>query len=244
MNIRKILKNEFITGKTMLDWIMLGVGLVLQIAGIIVGFKAGTPESIGVIISGITGVISVVLCSQGKISFYVFGYIQLLTYVFCFAIPERLWGETIENVMYFISMFYGLFVWFKNYRQKDNGAIQIKAKKLHVKGWIISISTFVVGTLLYWVFLKKVPMFGEMDSQPFMDSITSVPAYIAQVLMVLGYREQWLYWLILDIGSVIMCYRAGSLVMTAQFIFWCVNCVYGYVLWTKSARYEDYRDIK
>jgi nicotinamide riboside transporter PnuC len=35
------------------------------------------------------------------------------------------------------------------------------------------------------VFLKNVPMFGEMDSQPFMDSITSVPAYIAQILMVL-----------------------------------------------------------
>ena len=54
--------------------------------------------------------------------------------------------------------------------------------------------------------------------------------------MVLGYREQWIYWLILDVSSVALAIRAGSLVMTAQFIFWTLNCIYGFVNWTKLSR--------
>ena len=86
-------------------------------------------------------------------------------------------------------------------------------------------------------------MFGSLDSQPFVDSVTSVPAYIAQVFMVLGYREQWIYWCILDVGSVVLALRAGSWVMTAQFVFWTINTIYGFLLWTKSAKYDNYSKI-
>lgn len=244
MKFKELLKEEFINGKKPIDWAMLGVGIALQILAIIIGFVSGTPDSIGLIISGLTGVISVVLCSQGKISSYLFGYIQLFTYVFCFALPQHLWGEFIENIMYAVSMIIGMFIWAKNYRRKENAkTIEIKAKKLTWKGNLITAVIFVVGTIGYWIFLKNVPMFGVLDSQPFVDSITSVPAYIAQLFMVLGYREQWIYWLILDIGSVVLAFRAGSWVMTAQFVFWVINAIYGFILWHKSAVYEEYSKI-
>lgn len=245
MKFGQLLKEEFINGKKPVDWAMLVVGLTLQTLAIVLGFVSGTPDSVGLIISGITGVISVVLCSQGKISFYIFGYIQLFTYVFCFALPQHLWGEFIENIMYAISMIIGIIIWARNYRH-NNGqkSIEIKAKKLGIKGNIVTALIFIAGTIGYYLFLKTVPMFGAIDSQPFVDSITSVPAYIAQFFMVLGYREQWIYWLILDIGSVVLAIRAGSWVMTAQFVFWCINCVYGFILWHKSAVYDNYSKIK
>lgn len=96
-NIKMLLKNEFVSGKTWFDWAFLAVGLVLQVIAIIAGFIGGNPESIGLIISGLAGVISVILCSQGKISFYFFGFVQLFTYVFCFSIPNNLHGETLEG---------------------------------------------------------------------------------------------------------------------------------------------------
>ena len=79
--IKTVLKNEFVSGKTWFDWAFLTVGLTLQIIAIVAGFVSGEPESIGLIISGLAGVVSVVLCSQGKISFYVFAFVQLFTYV-------------------------------------------------------------------------------------------------------------------------------------------------------------------
>ncbi len=208
------------------------------------GYINGTPDSVGLIISGLTGVVSVILCSQGKISFYLFGFIQLFTYVFCFSIPNSLHGETIENGMYFVTMIVGIFIWIKRYKQDSKtDSIEIKAKKLS-KAWNIIIAViFVVCTIGYWLLLKNVPMFGTMDSDPFVDSVTSVPAYIAQILMILGFREQWIYWLILDVGSVVLAIRAGSWVMTAQFVFWTLNCIYGYWKWTRSARSISYVEI-
>ena len=96
-----LLYSEFVAGKTAFDWIFLVAGIVLQIVAITIGFVSGTPESWLSIISGLTGIISVVLCAQGKISFYFFGYIQLFTYVlsynsnnntaiFCFNIKGKM----------------------------------------------------------------------------------------------------------------------------------------------------------
>lgn len=244
MNIKNILKEEFVTGKKWYDWAFLGVGLLLQVIAIVMGFVAGTPDSPILIVSGLAGVISVVLCSQGKISFYVFGYIQLLTYVFGFSIPNALHGETVENGMYFITMIIGMVVWLKNYRRDSTKkSIEIKAKKLGLVGNLITAAIFIVGTILYYIFLKNVPMFGVLDSDPFVDSITSVPAYIAQIFMVLGFREQWIYWFILDVGSVVLAIRAGSWVMTAQFVFWVMNTIYAWFKWTKSANSNNYKSI-
>ena len=41
-----------------------------------------TSSSIISVISGIAGILSVVLCAQRKISFYIFAWIQLFTYVY------------------------------------------------------------------------------------------------------------------------------------------------------------------
>ena len=235
--IKTVLKNEFVSGKTWFDWMFLAVGLILQVIAIITGFISGEPESVGLIISGLAGVVSVVLCSQGKISFYLFGFVQLFTYVFCFSIPNGLHGETIENGMYFITMLYGMYAWWKRYGQNmRTESLEIHARKLGVIGNIVTAGIFVVGVIGYYIFLKNVPMFGVLDSDPFVDSLTSVPAYIAQIFMVLGFREQWIYWLILDVGSIALAIRAGSLVMTAQFIFWTLNCIYGYVNWSRLSR--------
>ena len=219
-NVKRILRNEFVDGKTRFDWAFLCVGLVLQVVAIIAGFVTGNPDSIGLIISGLAGVVSVILCSQGKISFYLFGYIQLLTYVFCFSIPNNLHGETVENGMYFLTMLYGMYAWAKNYRRdKKTESTEIKSRKLTWKGNVVTAAVFIVGVIGYYIFLKNVPMFGVMDSDPFIDSLTSVPAYIAQIFMVLGFREQWIYWFILDVFSVVLAVRAGSFVMAAQFVY-------------------------
>lgn len=236
-NVKTVLKNEFISGKTWFDWMFLGVGLILQVVAIVAGFLNGNPDSVGLIISGLSGVISVVLCSQGKISFYLFGFIQLFTYVFCFSIPNRLHGETIENGMYFVTMLYGMYAWAKRYRKNiKTESSEIHAQKLSMTGNVVTGCVFIAGTFLYYIFLKNVSMFGVFDSDPFWDSITSIPAYIAQILMVLGFREQWIYWFILDVGSIVLAARAGSSVMVAQFVFWTLNCIYGFVTWTRLSR--------
>ena len=234
MNFIDKMKAEFINGRTKFDWTFLGLGLILQTIAIIYGYLTGTPDDLISIICSITGVISVVLCAQGKISFYLFAYIQMFTYTFGVAIPNHLWGEAWENLFYFVTQTYGIYAWYKIYRvKKDNNSAEVKAKKLTPLGWGITMGGLALGvTILTFVLLKT------SDPQPFLDAISTVPAFIAQILMVLGYREQWLHWLIIDVTSVIMFIAIGNWMMVAMFIFWTINCIYGWYKWTKSAKYE------
>jgi hypothetical protein len=78
-----------------------------------------------------------------------------------------------------------------------------------------------------------------IDSQPYLDAFTTVPAFVAQILMVLVYREQWYIWLLVDVLATIMWFQAGNYCMAAQYIFWCANCVYGYVQWTRKVEVEN-----
>lgn len=247
--IKNALKAEFIKGRTVFDWIFLACGVIMQIVAIAIGFASGNPESWISIISGLTGIVAVVLCAQGKISFYVFGYVQLLTYVFGIAIPFALWGEVIENIFYFITMVYGTYVWFKNYRTKENGSSEIAAKKLTANGWLISCITLVGGILLVGVFLSVAhimlpSIFTEPDPTPWLDAVTTVAPFIAQILMMLGYRDQWAFWIIEDVISIIMFIILGSWVMVAQYLFWTINCIYGWYMWTKASKKDAAIDPK
>lgn len=232
MNIKEVLKAEFVNGKKWYDWAFLGIGLAMQILAIVYGYVTGTPDSVVSIISGVTGVLSVVLCAQGKISFYAFAYIQMFTYTFGVAIPNKLWGEAWENLFYFITQTAGIFIWAKRYRIKAKVA-EVKAKKLNGFGWILTMGLLIIGTVILTIILKN-----TNDPEPFLDAISTIPAFIAQILMCLGYREQWLHWGIIDVASVVMFVAIGNWVMVAQFVFWTINCLYGYIKWTKNAKYE------
>ena len=234
MDFTSKLKAEFINGRTVFDWGFLALGLLLQTLAIIYGYITGTPDNLVSIISSITGVISVVLCAQGKISFYLFAYVQMFTYTFGVAIPNHLWGEAWENLFYFVTQTYGIYAWFKIYRiKKDNNSAEVKAKKLNIAGWVLTTGLLVVGVTILTIVLHQ-----TNDPQPFLDAISTIPAFIAQILMVLGYREQWLHWLIIDVASVIMFIMIGNWVMVAMFVFWTINCIYGWYKWTQSAIYE------
>lgn len=229
--VRNILRSEFINGQTKFDWLFMFFGIALQVFAIVYGYMTGTPDNAASIISAITGVVSVVLCAQGKISFYVFGYIQLFTYVFGVAIPNHLYGEIYENIFYLVTMVYGTFVWAKNYRVKQNGSSEIKAKRMSKTGFVAAHTLMTILTVVLAVILKCTD-----DPVPVFDAITTVPAFTAQIFLMLGYREQWFGWVIEDISSVIMFILIGNWVMVAQYVFWTVNCVYGWYKWSKTEK--------
>ena len=49
----------------------------------------------------------------------------------------------------------------------------------------------------------------------------------------LGYREQWAFWIIEDILSLVMFIILSNWIMVAQYLFWTINCIYGLIKWSK-----------
>lgn len=177
-------------------------------------------------ISGMAGIISVVLCSQKKMTFYLFGFIQLGTYL-CIVTREHIWGEFAENIFYALTMIAGIFIWIKNYNKEK---YEVQPKELDSDWKLTCVLMFIVFTIILCFFL----LCYTNDPYPFWDSISTVPAFIAQILMICGYKEQWKYWLIVDVTSIIMWSIIGNPFMIVQFSLWTLNCLYGMYKWNKS----------
>lgn len=233
MKIKDKLKAEFIDGQTKTDWIFLATGLIIQIAAIIFSYlhpDGMTPVQLfWTSVSGLTGIVSVVLCAQGKISFYIFGFIQLFTYVFAVALPAKLWGEVGENVFYFVTMVVGMVIWAKNYKLGTKGGAKVNPKILTVRGWIWSIVILIISTIGLALGLTY-----TSDPLPWFDSITTTAPFIAQIFLMFGYREQWAFWIIEDILSLGMFIILGNWIMVAQYLFWTINTIYGWIMWSRK----------
>jgi nicotinamide mononucleotide transporter len=199
----------------------LSIGVILQIISYLI-----TGSSWISLISGITGIIAVVWCAERKMIFWFFAWIQLITYVIL-AYQQHFYGEIVENIFYAITMLFGMFIWFNHRDTKDQSKVQSKSlKKYHFN--IVKIGCTLGIFILYYI-LRTTD-----DTQPFFDSITTVPAFIAQILMICAYKEQWYFWIIIDVFSIIMWAIAGDWNMSLQYVFWTINCLYGLNNWKKQ----------
>lgn len=186
-----------------------------------------TPDTPLNIIAGIAGVISVVLCAKGKVVFYFIGFIQTITYLFL-AWNNQFYGEVLENLFYLVTMIWGIFVWKKNSHHNNDGTEDVIAKKFTTLQWIFSIFITLVSTIIMGYLLESIG-----SAQAYTDAATNVLAIFAQLLMVRRYREQWIWWLIIDLLCIKMWFVAGNWSMVAMYIAWTANCIYGWYNWSK-----------
>lgn len=216
--VKNLLIREFSFDK-IYDVLFLSLGLIIQI--VVFAITESTWLSF---ISGITGIFSVVLCAQRKFSQFFFSFIQLFTYV-VIAWEQKLYGEIIENAFYFVTMIAGLYLWKKNYNTEEHC---ISVKSLTATQNLYVCSATILGILIMALFLLR-----TNDTQPVLDSISTVPAFTAQILMMLKFKQNWWYWLTIDIAGILLWSNAGNSIMVAQYIFWSINCIYGLYKWNK-----------
>jgi nicotinamide mononucleotide transporter len=191
------------------------------------------PDSWLNIVAGIAGVISVVLCAKGKIAFYFIGFVQTISYLIL-AWQNTFYGEVIENVFYLVTMIWGIFVWKKNMQTNADGTEDVIAKKFTALQWILSIIGTIIATILVGMWLESIG-----SAQAYTDAATNVLAIFAQILMVRRYKEQWLWWLIIDVLCLKMWFVAGNWSMVAMYIAWTINCIYGWVNWSKLSKIKE-----
>jgi len=200
-----------------------GIAFILTGIATQVATYAFTEDSFISLVSGIAGVISVVLCSQRKLSFYFWGFLQIGTFM-AICINEHLYGKLFENGFYLITMIGGLLMW-----KRNEHCHTVETRVLNKLTLL-----FIVIYSLFTILVFKTVLAAIEGEQPFMDSLTTVFAIVAQLLMIYRYRESWLFWLVVDIACIVMWYNERNWCMTAQYIFWTMNCIYGLIKWNKQ----------
>ena len=213
---------HFWTGYNTFEKLFMLFGIILQI--IVFAIMPDTPLNI---IAGLAGVVAVVMCAKGRTMFYFVGFIQTITYL-VLSWQNQFYGEVIENLFYFVTMIWGIFVWKKNESKNEDGTEDVLAKVFTPLQWVLSIVGTVIATIAMGYWLDNIG-----SAQAYTDAATNVMAIFAQLLMVRRYREQWAWWLLIDLFCIKLWWFAGNWSMVAMYIAWTVNCIYGWVNWTK-----------
>lgn len=220
--IKEFLLNELWIGYNLFEKLFLIGMLLLQIIVYII-----VPDSPLGVISGISGIFSVVLCAKGKISFYFIGFVQTISYIYL-AFTNAFYGEVIENVFYLVTMVWGIFLWKKNMQKNEDGTSDVLARKFTPMQWIISVIGTAVATIGVGFLLDKIG-----NNQAYLDAATNVMAIVAQFLMIWRFREQWLWWIVINVICTVMWFNAGNLSMVAMYVAWIINAAYGWYNWSK-----------
>lgn len=173
--------------------------------------------------SGIAGVISVVLCSQKKYSFYFWSILQLIT-IMIISYQTDLYGKLLENAFYLITLFVGMSIWKEN--TTDNTT---QVRTMDLVDYVIFGCLFLpFATVLSYSIVSQ-----YNTEQITLDTITTIIGIIAQIMLILRFREQWILWFILDVLCIALWAKDGNWCLMVQYIFWTINCVYGYFCWKK-----------
>lgn len=220
-------KKYFVAGYTPLERAFMATVVIMQV---IVYCLA--PDGWLSLLAGVAGCVSVVMCAKGRLEFYFIGFLQNFSYMWL-AYQNRFYGEVIENVFYIATMIWGIFAWSANMQQGVDDTEDVIAKKFNLYQWAASIVLTIMATALMGKWLTSIG-----SNQAYLDAATNVMAIFAQIMMVKRYREQWLWWFIIDIINIVMWSAVGNWSMVAMYVAWTVNCIYGWVNWTKLNRAE------
>jgi nicotinamide mononucleotide transporter len=212
---------------SLFEWAML-----ISVIGFTIYFALIDKESstLYLVIDGIAaicGIFCVVLCAKGKKSQYIWGLFNIIGYIII-AFINKYYGEVMLNGLYYLPrQFIGYYLWNKHENKKTEN---VKGKKLTIKQTVVLLILTFVSIVLYKLILD---LLGGNNT--LLDSASTMISIIANTLMLLRYREQWLLWIIIDIITVIMWVLMKDFIMVTMWAVYLINAFYGYINWTKMA---------
>lgn len=145
------------------------------------------PDSPIGMISGVAGVLCLVLAMKGRRICFFFGIIQCLAMTYIAWISHA-YGSFAMDIVYVISQPIGWFMWGKDQATKSF------EKSTRYKIFAGAFAAWIVG----WIVLANLE--GQL---PYLDSMNLVVSLIAQLLYILKYQENWSLWIVVNIANLI-----------------------------------------
>ena len=214
-------------------WTALEIVWIIIATIIILGVSIYWKDNWVGITSALTGVWCVIFTGKGKRSSFIFGMVNVLCYIYV-SYNEKFYGEVMLNALYYVPMnVVGWIAWSKHIN-KDNG--EVVKEKLKLKTSILIYVVTFVSILVYGFLLKLVG-----GTLPYIDSMSTVVAIVAQVMSVRRLTEQWILWIVVNVVSVIMwgisfAQGGDNIATLAMWSVYLVNAIIMYIKWQKEAK--------
>ena len=224
-------------------------------------FKAGSADeslwkTIIFTVGAVMGVCNTVLSANGNILTFVFGVLDVVICAWTNLDSGNI-GIFLQHILYFLPMqFVGLAAW---RRRGGTSKEQVHARRLTKNGRLLFSGLFLVGLIAVYVILcavhtetgatfaeRLISSDGGLKTLRWIilvDALATVCNIIGQYLLSTAYMEQWFFWIVVNISSVIMWSLTASRdVATGQsaslasiyivkYAFYLVNALNGLRIW-------------
>ena len=230
LELFEIVAKDLFYQRTLLGWIYL-IGLS-SIPILFEMSKSGPVDWMGLWTS-VTGVICVILVTEGRASNYIFGLINSIIYLLL-ALKSGFYGEVLTTLYFAVCQPVGLYIWLNNRineQKVSSEKNQFKSKSLGIGGWI----KYLALTVVIWLGMGFA--YQSIGSQrPFRDSITDGTNGVGQLLMNGLYWEQWLFWIATNLFSIYLWWgNGGNAQMVVMYLVYTLNSVVGWYHWKKAS---------
>lgn len=174
--------NQLFTKWKKFEVIYVTILLLLQI-----GVYLIAPDSWVGMLSGVFGILALIYGMKGRKITFIFGFIQCvaMTYI---AWQSHTLGTFVMDIIYVISQPIGWFMW------GNDGATKRFSPQVRKYVFAGVVVAYFVGWYVISLFNGQLPYF---------DSFNLVVSFIAQLLYVLKYQENWSLWILVNIAHVI-----------------------------------------
>ena len=174
-----------------------------------------------------TNILYFVFLSDKNILNYSVGLISSATYI-VIAYNSKLYGEMVYYLAIDIPMAIIAFILWLKHRET---ALRVETRKMSFK-WLII--TFVCSSacVVAGAFILK----AVGGSNVWLDSMVVVISFVASILMMLRFREQWFMWILLYVVAVILWSINFDLLMLIMSASALLSSVIGFVVWYNKNR--------
>ncbi len=197
------------------------------------------------------GILSTVSSANGLIITFLFGLLDVSIYgVMCFVN----WygggsglGNAVLHMIYFVPMQFVGFAQWRRHRA-DKSAYTVKPRRLSGKGWAIVSGFFLAGIVIAYLIVAR---FDKSAADTFiktavvLDVLPLMCNILGQMLMSLAYMEQWIFWIGVNVFSIIMWSTAHldgtssfAAIYIVKYSFYLLNSINGLRIWLRDSRVE------
>ncbi|MBQ1298808.1 nicotinamide mononucleotide transporter [Candidatus Saccharibacteria bacterium] len=215
-----------------IDWLFILIAVVTAIIVLITDREHPLFYVIADVIAIITAVFCMVLGIKGYRSNFIFSIITTLAFAYI-AWHNQFYGNVAISVFYYVPCaLVGYYLWGKHSNKKR----EVIARKLTPAQF----SLLIVAMIAAIVTLKLV-LDAVGGTSTILDSVTVIITFMANILVLLRYREQWLLWLLGDTFQLIMWASTNDPVMLVLRILYPLSAIYGYIYWKKLVKKPSHR---
>ena len=177
------------------------------------------------LIAVIMAVLYLLLAIRQNIWCWACAGVSTAIYVYLF-LSAQLYMESALNVFYFGMAIYGWSVW---YRGRTDG------HELPVSVWPLTVHSYAIAAIIVASGISGYLLSRYTDAAfPYIDSMTTWAAIWATFLVARKVLENWWYWLVIDLASILIYWSRDLQLTSLLFVVYVIMIPFGLVSWTRS----------